>query len=682
MQNRLLGLGRVLIWFGWLAFAAFLFAGPFRREVKYFLVHGNQVYYGAAIALLVVLAVFCLVYVPLRGRGLWRWELPLIAAFGFCFVLLEQPLALAITVLLFLAFFTVGHRLARTFGIALNTPAETLALGFSIGCGVAIPVLFLLGLLHGYYRAVSWLLVLAPIAFWHREALAALQAIRNLWRSISQANPLRHPFCGIAAIFLAAAVFFSAAGALTPAIAFDTLNFHLPAAQYYSAQHRLDPVPQLSYSYYPQGFETLLMVAYQFGGQASAQLVAPLLFAVFLLLLFAIGRECGLDVAALTTGIACVAMTPFALWDGTQTKTDIGVGLFQLAALLCCLKWRNTALPAWLLLGGFFLATSVAFKYTAVYGAIPLLLLFLAALPRMKAHRLRTAGAFLLLLAVLGSYWQVRAFIYTGDPVYPERMERAAQPGGVRHGGTWGTRVKRLARTAWRLSFEGRPHFESPIQNPLGMFLLTFAPVALLAAWQRNANRRACLFYAGVVPAVLDRNHRRLALRSARLRTGDSVSRGESQTSVRRALDSHQRSRAFFLCRGAGRLPRFRFARRHRSRSRTGRVCVFGAPDQPKRLPRLESPRLPGAAGASGRLDGNAAVFEVDACSHSYSPNPGEFGCSGADNARIQSVLNRHSFDFVAIPAGAKEQRAAIFQGWKAEQVYQDDKYLGYRISR
>ena len=681
MQNRLLGLGRVLIWFGWLAFAAFLFAGPFRGEVTYFLVHGNPVYYGAAIALLAVLAVFCLVYVPLRGRGLWRWELPLIAAFGFFFVLLEQPLALAITVLLFLAFFTVGHRLARAFGIALNTPTETLALGFSIGCGVAIPVLFLLGLLHGYYRAVSWLLVLAPIAFWHREALAALQAIRNLWRSIRQANPLRHPFCGIAAIFLAAAVFFSAAGALTPAIAFDTVNFHLPAAQYYSAQHRLDPVPLLSYSYYPQGFETLLMVAYQLGGQASAQLVAPLLFAVFLLLLFAIGRQCGLDVAALTTGIACVAMTPFALWDGTQAKNDIGMGMFQLAALLCCLKWRNSAQRAWMLLGAIFLTASISMKYTAVYGIIPLVILLFLGLRRIQTHRLRTAGAFLLLLAVLGSYWQVRAFIYTGDPVFPEKMERAAQPGGVRHGGTWGTRVKRLARTAWRLSFEGRPHFESPIQNPLGMFLLTFAPVALLAAWQRNANRRACLFYAGVyllywigTIGVL-----RYALPAFGLvmlfLAGKAKQAYDERWIPINAPVRFSFAAALATCLAFGLL---------------GVIEAVGAPGEFAYLAHQISRsdylalNLPDyrVLQAFRRLDGSAGVLTTDACSRAYAPNPGEFMCSGADNARIQSALNRHNFDFVAIPTGAKEARAAIFQGWKSEQVYQDDKYLGYRISR
>jgi len=681
MRNRLLGFGRVLIWFGWLAFAAFLFAGPFRQEVIYFLVHGNPVYYGAAIALLAFLAVFCSVYVPLRGRGLWRWELPLIAAFGFCFVLLEQPLALLVILLLFLSFFTLGHRLARTFGIALNTPAETLALGFSIGCGVAIPALFLLGLLHGYYRAVSWILVLAPIAFWHRDALAALQAIRNLWQSARQTKELRHPFCGIAVVFFAAAVFFSAAGALTPAIAFDTLNFHLPAAQYYSSEHRLDPVPMLGYSYYPQGFETLLMVAYQLGGQPAAQLLAPLLFAVFLLLLFAIGRECGLDAAALITGIACVAMTPFVLWDGTQTKTDIGVGLFQLASLWCCLKWRNTALQAWLLLGSFFLATSVAFKYTAVYGAIPLLILFLVALPRMKAHRLRAAGAFLLLLAVLGSYWQVRAFIYTGDPVYPQKIERAAQPGGVRRGATWDKRLKRLARTAWRLNFEGRPHFESPIENPLGMFLLTFAPVVLLAAWRRNANRRACLFYAGVyllywIGTIGVLRYALPAFGLVILFLAGKAKEAYDERWI--SISSPVRfsfAAALATCLAFGLL---------------GVIEVVGAPGEFAYLAHLISRsdylalNLPEyrTLQAFRRLDGNAGVLVAGACSRAYAPSPGMFVCSGADNDRIEYVLGRHTFNFVAVPTDAKEQRAAIFQGWKAEQVYQDNQYTGYRISR
>ncbi|HUA19331.1 MAG TPA: glycosyltransferase family 39 protein [Bryobacteraceae bacterium] len=680
MGNRILGLAKAIAWFGWLAFAVFLFAGPFRWELDYFFVHGNRVYYAAAIALLAVVVVFCLAYLPLRGRGLWRWELPVILAFGVGFAAFEHPLGLGISMLLFLGFFTVGHRFARAFRINLETPVETLALAFSVGCAVAIPALFVLGLLHGYYRAVSWILVLAPIALWRRDALAALQAIRKLWQSAREATELRHPLCGIAFVFLMAAAFFSAAGALTPSIAFDTLNFHLPAAQYYSASHRLEPVPMLSYSYYPQGFETLLMVAYQLGGQAAAQLLAPLLFVAFLLLLFAIARAAGLDLAAVVTGLACVAMTPFVLWDGTQTKNDIAMGMFQLAALLCCLKWRNTRERAWLLLGGLFLASSVAAKYTAVYGAIPLLILFLLTLPRMKSHRLRAAGAFLLLLAVLGSYWQVRAFVYTGDPVYPERVERAGQPGGVQRGVRWSKRLTRLVHTAWNLNFEGRPHFESPIRNPLGMFLLTFAPLALLAAWRRDANRRACLFYAGLYLAywIATIGVLRYALPAFGLIILFLAGKAK-QAYDERWISAGGPVRFSIAAALAGSL----------AFGLLGVIEVVAAPGEFAYLAHRISrddylhANLPDyrVLQAIRRLDRNAAVFVADACSRSYAPDPGAFACSGAENARIQAQLRRHAFNFVAVPADPKEQRAGILEGWRAEQIYQDDQYLGYRIA-
>lgn len=681
MGSGWLRLAKVAVWLGWLVFAGFLFAGPFRWELDYFLVHGNRIYYGAAIALLAVLALFCLAYVPLRRSGLWRWELPLIASLGLLFAALEHPLALAIAILLFLACFTTGHRLARLFGAKLETAAETLALAFCIGCAALVLLLFLLGILHGYYTVVSWLLVLAPIAIWPRDALAAPQAVRSLCRSAREAEELKHPLCGVAVVFLAAGVFFTAAGALTPSITFDTLNFHLPAAQYYSAQHRLEPVPLVNYSYYPQAFEILLMLAYQLGGQPAAQLAAPLLFAVFLLLLVAIGKAAKLDLAAIVTGLACVAITPFILWDGTQTKNDIGMGMFQLAALLCCLKWRNSAKPVWMLLGGFFLAASVGMKYTAVYGAIPLVILFFWPLLRTKAHRLPTAAGFVLLLVLLGSFWSVRAYLYTGDPVFPEKLERAAQPGGIKHGERWSKRLLRIAPTAWRLSFEGRPHFESPIRNPLGMFLLTFAPVALLASWQRNANRRACLFYMGLyllywigTIGVL-----RYALPAFGLLF--LFLAGKAKQAYDERWVAAGAPVRFSMAAGLAVSLAFGLL---------GVIEVVAAPGEFAYLAHRISAdeylqtNLPDyqVLQALGRLEGNAAVLETDACSRAYAPDPGRLECSGAENARIQGDLQRRHYEFVAIPTAPDKQRAGILQGWNAEQVYRDDKYAGYRISR
>ena len=681
MQNRLLGLSKAFLWFAWLVFAVMVAAGPFRWEMDYFLIHGNQVYYRAMLGMLALLILFCCGYLPLRRRGSWRWELSLIAAFALCFAALEQPVGLLIGLLLFLACFSTGHRLARLFGTTPERPAEILSLGFSFGCAAWLPVLFALGVLHAYYRGVSWLLVLTPLVLWPRDAMAAPRAILKLCHSAREALQLRHPMCGIAVIFLAIGVFLGAAATLTPSITFDSLNMHLPAAQYFSAQHALQPLPHQSYSYYPQGFETLLMVAYHLGGQPAAQMVAPIFFAAFLLALFEIASACELDLAAILTGIACVVITPFILWDGSQTKNDIALGSFQLAALLACLRYRNSGRRGWLMLSGILLASSVAIKYTAIYGAIPLVILLFASLDWKKAHGLRAAAVLVLLMGMLGSYWQVRAFIYTGNPVYPLSVQRATEAAGSRGGG-WRKRAKQVGQMAWRINFIGRPHFESPIQNPLGMLLVAFAPMALLAPRRRKSNRRACLFYAGLyimswigTVAVL-----RYALPAIALLIVFLVGK------VKDAYDQN-----WARASGPVRLSIVAALAGSLAFGLLGVILVESAPLQfsflahriagdaylAANLPEYKTLR------AFGRLDQKAVVFAVGACSRSYAPDPGAFGCSSAGPARVVELLDRDAYQYIAFPASAgAEERGMYLTGWKAEQVYQDHNYLGFRIWR
>jgi 4-amino-4-deoxy-L-arabinose transferase-like glycosyltransferase len=688
MENRLLGLSKVLLWFGWLILTIAIAAGPFRWEMDYFLIHGNRAYYQAMLALLILVATTCAIYVRLRDRGWWRWELLLIAALALFVAAVRQPVALLIGLLLFFACFTAGHRLARLMALELEGPAEVLGMGFSIGSAALLPALFVLGLIHAYYAWVFLLLLALPLVLWRADALRGLRAIGQLYRSARQAENLRHPLSGIAVIFLAIGVFCGTVVAVSPSIAWDALNQHLPAAQYYAAQHRLQPVPRLSYSLYPQGFETLMTVAYQLGGQSAAQIVTPLVFVAFLLVLVEIARACELDSAAIVTGVAGVVMTPFIAWDGSQTKNDIGVALFQLAAVLCCLRWRNSGQRAWLLVGGALLASSMAIKYVSLFGAVPLMILFIAAIDRKKKRWLGAAAAFFLLMGILGSYWQVRAFLLTGNPVYPEKLERITSPIGQLEGVSRRERLLRLVELPWRLHFAGQKAevtlqgFESPLGSPLGLILITFAPLTLLVARHKNGNRRACIFY--VVVYLLYWGIFAGALRYALAPIALLI-----VLVVGKARDAYDQKWT-----GSGGPVRLSIAVAFVGSLAFGLLGVILVEIAPQQLSLLAGrigrdaylgANLPDYAALQTfqQMDRHAAVFVVDACSRAYAPDPGAFGCSSAGPATVREELDRSTFQYVAIPAGSGEERRGLFlEGWKAEQVYQDHNYVGFRIWR
>ncbi len=151
----------------------------------------------------------------------------------------------------------------------------------------------------------------------------------------------------------------------------------------------------------------------------------------------------------------------------------------------------------WLRLGVFFLAMSFGVKHVALFGGLPLGLLYLHAMWKSPRRR-RLAASLVLVFAIFGPFWHLRAFWLTGNPVYPMRWEtalsRKIEPPESNH------QVKRMSyfRIPWAIHFEGRTAsaLRSPSDNPMGIFLVLFAPAWLLVRRRfRQPGERACLLF-------------------------------------------------------------------------------------------------------------------------------------------------------------------------------------------
>ncbi len=407
--------------------------------------------------------------------------------FGLC-LLLYQPVATLVVAALFVACLASGCRFARLAGISLKTPAELLTLGFGLGCALLIPILFVLGLLRLYYAPVFVLLLAVPCVVFRREVFAGFQAARKL-ATATVTTP--HPLAGIAFLFAICGAAAALAVSLAPSIAFDPVALHLALARSYSAQHALATIPSLDYGYYPQGFEELMALAWSLAGQPAAQLISPLFWILSLALLFLIVRACGLNNVAAFAGVVAAAMLPFAHWTGVNAKNDALMVFYQAAALLAFIRWLETRSQAWLPVGALFLGSTFAIKHVALFGAIPLMGLFLYAL--YASRRFRVALVFCLVLAASAVYWHARTAILTGNPVYPEVLNKSWRQGIPKVAGQsrWG----RFWRIPWRVQFEGPRAFESPLPIPMGFALLLFLPMAVLVRGPSLPARRACLFF-------------------------------------------------------------------------------------------------------------------------------------------------------------------------------------------
>jgi hypothetical protein len=330
---------------------AFVFAQYFRWEVDCFRSPGPG-FHTAILCLIPAYLAACAVYLRLRRRRWWRLEVPTMALLAAAALLFYQPAAALVCALLFLSCLAAGLRIASAAGVPLQPGGETIGLAFAFGAAAMTAALFLLGIAGLYYPVVFVALLCLPLAAFRREALDGVRTLAALFRKAARCPALRHPMAGIAFQFAFAGLACALAVTLTPSIAFDPLATHLPAARYLAEQHALAPLASEHYSYYPQGGEALMALAWALAGQPGAQTISPLFFALFLLMLLSIARTAGLDRVSAFAGVAATALMPFAHWTGSNAKNDTVMAFFEACALYALLRWAETRQPVWIPVGG------------------------------------------------------------------------------------------------------------------------------------------------------------------------------------------------------------------------------------------------------------------------------------------------------------------------------------------
>jgi hypothetical protein len=502
----------------WSAFVLALTIGPLLWHLDYFSRPGPQ-YRLAILLLLGVLGLAAALYPLLRWRALWRWEPRLLVGLALGVALLCEPLGLAVCLWMAAACYAAGAAALARLRLDIASAAARVPLALGAGLGGLVVLLFPLGL-AGLYRPWVFALLLAAASAAFRGRLRELgrdlRALDRAWRASSE---LQSPLAGVAVVF--APVFLAAflMAALAPAIAYDAVSHHLPAARHYLLRGELTPLPDVpgsysgralfslghsvAYSYYPQSFEELLTAALALGGQPAAQMITPLFFALSLLLMIAVARLCGLSRLGCVVGAAAAATLPFAHWIGAVVKNDFPLAFFELAALYAVLRARRREngdepgrprTAGWLFLAAFFLGLSFGIKHVALFGAIPLGLLLLDEIRRRRGA-LRLIVIVGLVFAASGTFWHARTYLLTGSAIYPARAYDASRTVRALDGSRpsrWTVHVL----YPWIAHFDGRKVMESPTANPLGFFLVFFAcGWALVRRRERSRAEAACLFF-------------------------------------------------------------------------------------------------------------------------------------------------------------------------------------------
>ena len=388
----------------------------------------------------------------------------------------------------------MGRRLRGVLRIPADGAVEDLAVSTGLGLGALHCLLFVMGMAGWYTGPAFAACILLFLLAGRAEVSALWLALTRLHRQWGTAAELRGWAGALIAVFGAAFVICSVMVMLAPSLAFDVLRAHLPLVHYYASQHAVRTPAYLSYGYLPQGVEALMTLGYVLAGDAAAQMLPPVYFVLALLMAYRIGRMSGLNQFASIAGTMFAAATPLIDWTGSVAKNDLALAFFMLAALHGYLRWRESGDFHGVLAGAFFLAMGAGIKHTVLYAVVPLALLYIHAAIRQP----RPVRALVILAAiflVFGSFWYARTWLLMGNPLYPFSAEAAVSLHGATH--RWNMAMRCL-RLPWDIHFHGRDYFESPLDHPMGIAFVLFAPAWGLVRRRVNRAEAAGLFFCAL----------------------------------------------------------------------------------------------------------------------------------------------------------------------------------------
>jgi len=479
-----------VIWMVWLALAMGLAAGPFVWHVEQFRNPGPAVY-AAFLAAIPLLVIGSLVYSRARRRWL-AWEPWIFLATPLILVAIHEPRTLLTITAVPAAALGFGLLLLRLARIGIRGGVAGLVPPLVLGLAAMMALLLPLGLAGMLWL---WPVLLLPIVCLVKERRLVVEA----WRVSTEAwitdESLRGTPAGLSIPWLFILEVLAVLTTLAPSRVWDVLRNHLVLAQHYAASWTLAPIPGLEYSYFPQGVELFMSVGLAISGQTGAQVICGLFFPVLMGLAWCIARECGASRGAALTGITIAAAIPSLHWTGSVAKNDAATAALLLGALYTYLLFRNTRDFRIVLVGAFMLSMAFHVKHVAIFGAVPIALLYLRA-AWLTPKRVRSLALLALITLAVAPAYQIRAWKLMGNPFFPFSANTIAS-GTVKEYSTLTRPRTRLVRFPWTLHFDGRMAWEatSTSENPVGMFFVLFLPLGFMV---RGGSRKwlPVLFFA------------------------------------------------------------------------------------------------------------------------------------------------------------------------------------------
>ena len=341
----------------------------------------------------------------------------------------------------------------------------------------------------------------------------------------------------------------------------------------------------------------------------------------------------------------------------------------MLAALQAYLRWLESRNFHSVMAGAFFLAIGAGVKHSVVYAVPPIALLYAHAAIR-QPRPVRALAKLAAVFIVFGTFWIARTWWLTGNPAYPFSPGAAV---AAKNAADWWSLGHSLSSAFPGISIStAARYFESPLDNPMGIALVLFVPLWVLAWRKVNPAEGACLFFCALyLPYwALVQGQPRFAIAPILIlqvltagRVIEFCRRGRPV--IKLSLYAASVYALLFGLLGTAiveiNVPQLRyFARRI---------------DKPEYLREALLPYR-AVEFVHDRAHPGDPVLSVNACPFVYAPNPSLFDCVWpADLAtdKLDVLLQRRNYRFLILPVSRAGEVPA---GWQA--VYADESYRVY----
>jgi Dolichyl-phosphate-mannose-protein mannosyltransferase len=318
----------------------------------------------------------------------------------------------------------VGKRLLDWLGQTPDHPLDAVALAMPLGMGAAALAVLALGEL-ACLNLLGVTIVLA--VFTELGAIRAIRLLRQLGagtRGFFRGESFRFPGSAIAVIS-GMALLATAVAAVAPVTDGDALCYHLQVPKAFLIKGSIGFLPDLHESVYPLVTELLYALALEIRGPVACRGIQWFL---------------GLVLAANVTALARPSLCSRAWWAGAlillvpavsngmaAPLNDVALAAFGMAAVFAWSRLHTRPSYRAAITAGLFAGLAAGVKYPAL-----VLCALLAAAIALRALDPRTldrcdrrpswpglALAFAAATLAVGIWWYLRAYIHTGNPVYP-----------------------------------------------------------------------------------------------------------------------------------------------------------------------------------------------------------------------------------------------------------------------